>query len=162
MRNLIARTIRRRTDAGSRVNRLSGRGRPRGRSGAALVEMAIVMPILCLLTLGLMEYGWVFLKVSQINQAARQGVRTAVRPAATEADVKAAVAGMMTQAGIPATKYVLTYTNISVPIGTPITVHVSVVYDKVTLTGTGLVPLPDKIQGVGTMSKEGPAPTTGS
>ena len=40
--------------------------------------------------------------------------------------------------------------------GQPVTVHVSVNYNKITLTGTGLVPLPDKIQGVGTMSKEGP------
>ena len=133
--------------------------RDRSRRGAALVELAIVMPILCLLTLGLMEYGWVFLKVSQLNQAARHGVRTAVRPDATTDNVNAAVAAMMTQAGLKAADYTLTYTNIGVAVGQPITVHVSVNYNKITLTGTGLVPLPDKIQGVGTMSKEGP-PTT--
>jgi Flp pilus assembly protein TadG len=146
MRHLIARNLRR---TGSR----------RRRAGAALVELAIVMPILCLLTLGLMEYGWVFLKVSQLNQAARHGVRTAVRPAATTTDVQNAVGAMMTQAGIKAADYTLTYTNIAVAVGQPVTVHVSVNYNKITLTGTGLVPLPDKIQGVGTMSKEGP-PTT--
>src|SRR5205814_7116285 len=53
------------------------------RDAAALVEMAIAMPLLCMLTLGLIEYGWVFLRVSQINQAARHGVRVAVRPDAT-------------------------------------------------------------------------------
>jgi len=143
MRNLIARNIRR-----------LRRGRPR-RRGGALVELAIVMPILCLLTLGLMEYGWVFLKVSQVNQAARHGVRTAVRPGATTDDVKNAVAAMMLQAGIKASDYTLTYTNIGVAVGQPVTVHISVTYNKITLTGTGLVPLPDKIQGVGTMSKEG-------
>ena len=143
MRNLISRNIR----------------RPLGRRGGALVELAIVMPILCLLTLGLMEYGWVFLKVSQVNQAARHGVRTAVRPDATTDNVKNAVAAMMTQAGIKAADYTLTYTNITVGVGQPITVHVSVNYNKITLTGTGLVPLPDKIQGVGTMAKEGPPNT---
>jgi Flp pilus assembly protein TadG len=140
----------------------NSRRRPRHsrrRGGAALVELAIVMPILCLLTLGLMEYGWVFLKVSQVNQAARQGVRTAVRPDATTENVKAAVAAMMLQAGIKSADYTLTYTDIAVNVGQPVTVHVSVNYNKITLTGTGLVPLPDKIQGRGTMSKEGP-PTT--
>jgi Flp pilus assembly protein TadG len=123
--------------------------------------MAIVMPMLCLLTLGLMEYGWVFLKVSQVNQAARHGVRTAVRPGATTDNVKSAVAAMMLQAGIKSADYTLTYTDINVAVGQPVTVHVSVTYNKITLTGTGLVPLPDKIQGVGTMSKEGP-PNTGT
>jgi Flp pilus assembly protein TadG len=130
--------------------------RSRRRAGAALVELAIVMPILCLLTLGLMEYAWVLLKVSQVNQAARQGVRTAVRPDATTENVKAAVAAMMLQAGIKSTDYTVTYTDIGVEVGQPVTVHVSVNYNKITLTGTGLVPLPDKIQGRGTMSKEGP------
>ena len=147
-------------DMGTLTTKRNVRSRAwRGRRGAALVELAIVMPILCLLTLGLMEYGWVFLKVSQVNQAARQGVRTAVRPDATTENVKAAVAAMMLQAGIKSTDYTLTYTDIGVAVGQPVTVHVSVNYNKITLTGTGLVPLPDKIQGRGTMSKEGP-PTT--
>ena len=66
---------------------------------------------------------------------------------------------MMLQAGIKSTDYTLTYTDIGVAVGQTVTVHVSVNYNKITLTGTGLVPLPDKIQGRGTMSKEGP-PTT--
>jgi Flp pilus assembly protein TadG len=131
-------------------------GSKRPRRGAALVELAIVMPILCLLTLGLMEYGWVFMKISQINQAARHGVRIAVRPDATDADVAAAVAALMTQAGIKNSDYSLTHDPIDVAVGEPISVHISVNYDKLTLTGTGLVPLPSTIQGHGTMAKEGP------
>jgi Flp pilus assembly protein TadG len=160
MRTLKGRKIRLlRLSAANTSAKRTRRAPRRGRAGTALVELAIVMPILCLLTLGLMEYGWVFLKVSQINQAARQGVRVAVRPDATTEDVKAAVAAMMTQAGIRSTQYTLTYTNIGVAVGQPITVQVSVIYNKITLTGTGLVPLPDKIQGRGTMSKEGPSTT---
>ena len=140
----------------------------RGR-GAALVELAIVMPILCLLTLALMEYGWVFLKVSQINQAARHGVRTAVRPSATGDDVKAAVAALMTQAGIKDDDYVLTFGsngtyaengNINAAVGTPVNVHIAVNYNKLRLTGTALVPLPKKLHGHGTMAKEGPPPAS--
>jgi Flp pilus assembly protein TadG len=131
------------------------------RSGAALVEMAIVLPILCLLTLGLMEYGWIFLKVAQINQAARHGVRTAVRPDATNQNVEDAVKAMMTQAGIKQADYTLTYTDIAVAVEEPITVHINVNYAKLNLTGTSLVPLPDKVQGRAVMAKEGP-PASGT
>jgi Flp pilus assembly protein TadG len=124
-----------------------------------MVEMAIVLPVLLILTLGLIEYGWVFLKVSQINQAARHGVRTAVRPGATAAEVTAAVSSMMTSSGIKNSDYTLTYTELAVAVGQPVTVHISVNYDKLSLTGTGFIVLPDKIQGRGTMAKEGPPAT---
>jgi len=137
-------------------NMIGAQTRGARRRGAALVELAIVMPILCLLTLGLMEYGWVFMKISQINQAARHGVRIAVRPDATTENVQTAVATLMTQAGIKAADYSLTCDDIDVAVGTPISLHISVNYDKLTLTGTGLVPLPSKLQGHGTMAKEGP------
>ena len=132
------------------------RGPRQSRSGAAMVEMAIVLPLLMILTLGLIEYGWVFLRVSQINQAARHGVRTAVRPDATEANVQAAVLSMMTDFGLKDSGYTLTYTDLAVGVGQPVTVHISVDYTKLTLTGSGFVPLPDKVQGRGTMAKEGP------
>jgi Flp pilus assembly protein TadG len=141
------------------IFRNSGSTPARSKRGTALVELAIAIPVLCLLTLGLLEYGWVFLKVSQINQAARQGVRTAVRPDATEQNVIDAVQVMMTQGGIKTTDYTMTHTNIGVAVGQPITVHISVNYNKLTLTGSSMLPLPDKIQGRGTMSKEGPPPT---
>ena len=124
------------------------------RRAAAMVEMAIVLPVLLLLTLGLIEYGWVFLRVSQVNMAARHGVRTAVRPDATDVNVTAAVAVMMTDAGIKSDQYTLTHTDLNVLIGTPVTVQISVDYSKLSLTGSSLIPLPDKIQGRGTMSKE--------
>ena len=44
-------------------------------SGLATIEMAMVLPLLMLLTLGVIEYGWMFLKSQQITNAARQGAR---------------------------------------------------------------------------------------
>ena len=126
------------------------------RSGAALVELAIALPILLLLTLGLIEYGWVFLRVSQINQAARQGVRAAVRPGATEEQVTSNVSSLMNQAGLGNSGYVLTHTDIGVAVGEPVTVQVNVSYGPLSLTGTSLVPLPTQLQGRATMAKEGP------
>ena len=119
-----------------------------------MVELAIVLPVLLLLTLGLIEYGWVFLRVSQINMAARHGVRTAVRPDSTPENVTAAVKAMMNDAGIQDSQYTMTHTDLNAATGTPVTVHITVNYTELTLTGSGFVPLPDKIQGRGTMAKE--------
>ena len=126
------------------------------RSGAAMVEMALVLPVLLILMLGLIEYGWVFVKISQINLAARHGVRVAVRPYATDDDVKTAVKDMMLHhVGLAESKYTLTFTSLAVEVGQPVTVHITVNYNQLSLTGTGFLPLPDKLQGHGIMVKEG-------
>jgi len=55
------------------------RRRKEGRSrGAAAVELALVLPIMFLVTFGAIRYGWFFLKLQQITNAARCGARTAV------------------------------------------------------------------------------------
>jgi Flp pilus assembly protein TadG len=134
----------------------------RNRTGAALVELAIALPVLLILTLGLIEYGWVFYKVSQVNMAARAGVRVAVRPDATETQVRTAVNSMMSQSGIKTDAYTIAPSpmTLAVPVGTPLTVQVDVNYSKLSLTGTGFIPVPTKLQGKGTMAKEGPPPET--
>ena len=38
----------------------------------------------------------------------------------------------------------------------PVTVKVTVMYDDISLTGFGLLPLPDNIYGEASMAKEGP------
>ena len=126
--------------------------------GAAMVEMAIVLPLLLIITLGIIEYGWMFYKISQVNMAARAGVRVAVRPDATDANVAVAVAAMMKDCGMK--DYALTHSDIHVAVATPVTVSVSVDFSKLSLTGTSLIPVPSKIAGKGTMSKEGPPSTT--
>ena len=50
------------------------------RDGLAVVEMAIVLPLLILLTFGMIEYGWLFLRSQEISNAARQGARIGVWP----------------------------------------------------------------------------------
>ena len=41
--------------------------------GATLVEMAVVFPLLLMVTLGAIKYGWLFLKAQQMTNAARTG-----------------------------------------------------------------------------------------
>lgn len=51
----------------TRHRKVSGKSR-----GAALVEMAIAMLVLIPLTFGLLEFGWIMYKLSQVNLAAQR------------------------------------------------------------------------------------------
>jgi Flp pilus assembly protein TadG len=52
------------------------RGSRRGERGAAVVEFALVVPLLLLLVLGIAEFGRAYNVQSIISGAAREGVRT--------------------------------------------------------------------------------------
>ncbi|MGH9066886.1 MAG: TadE/TadG family type IV pilus assembly protein [Acidimicrobiales bacterium] len=52
--------------------------RARGQGGAALVEMAIVLPLLLMLLYGIISFGAVFLVDQTIKQAASDGARAAL------------------------------------------------------------------------------------
>ncbi len=52
-----------------------------GRRGTAAVEAALILPLLMLLLLGVIEYGWIYLKSEQIANAARHGARVGARNA---------------------------------------------------------------------------------
>lgn len=57
--------------------RAPARGR-RAEAGEALVEFALVLPILLVLTMGMMDFGRAFFVKSLLDQAAREGCRAAV------------------------------------------------------------------------------------
>src|SRR5205085_10889952 len=69
--------------------------RNRDRRGALLVEAAIVFPLLLLLTFGLLEYGWPFMKIGQLENAARQAARGGARANAKAAGGTALGTGTM-------------------------------------------------------------------
>jgi len=50
---------------------------PRKERGVALVEFAMVMPLLLLLVFGIMEVGWLFAQQVEVRNAAREGSRIA-------------------------------------------------------------------------------------
>lgn len=60
----------------------------RSERGAALVEFALVMPLLLLLVFGIMETGWLFAQQIEVRNAAREGARIAAvsAPDITEDD----------------------------------------------------------------------------
>ncbi|MDP2313337.1 MAG: TadE/TadG family type IV pilus assembly protein [Pseudomonadota bacterium] len=68
------------------------------RRGGAALEFALVLPILLVLVVGIIEYGWLFLQQSNVLSAVREGTRLGVTyatddspdpPTAAEASVQA-------------------------------------------------------------------------
>lgn len=123
-----------------------------------LIEIALVLPLLLALTLGLIEYGWLFLKDQAITNAARQGARIGVLPYSTNADALASITQLMTSAGLAGSGYTVTFTpsNVAtVPPNQTVRVEISVPYANIALINLPLVPVPTNLRAVVIMAKEG-------
>src|SRR5438046_10374485 len=73
--------------------------------GNAVLDLALVMPVLLGLTFGAMEYGYALYLKHTLQGAAREGARAAVVAGATAADVQNAGYGAMSTAGFAQAKY---------------------------------------------------------
>ncbi len=60
---------------------------PRHRQGAALVEMALVLPIFVMITLGIVEFGRAMMVSQLVTNAAREGTRLAIVDGTTNSEV---------------------------------------------------------------------------
>lgn len=127
------------------------------RRGGTLVETSIVITLLMILTLGLLEYGWLLLKSQQVTNATRQGARVGARVDAGAADIDQAIADAMSIAGLGGSGYTVVIDPAdveSLDTGTLFTVSVSVAYTEVGL-GMPLVPVPETISASVSMAREG-------
>ena len=52
----------------------------RAESGAELIEFGLTLPLMLLVVLGIIEYGFVFQQYEVVTNAAREGARIAVLP----------------------------------------------------------------------------------
>lgn len=126
-------------------------------SGTTMVEAALVFPLLLLLTLGAIEYGWLFLKAQQTTHAAREGARIAIRAGLTDPDVvNNAIDYLMTAAGISG--YTTTISELDVAAGEHVTVQITVPCGEniVLIDAPLLLPVPENLGAAVTMAKEGP------
>jgi Flp pilus assembly protein TadG len=129
------------------------------------VETAFILPLLLILVFGVLEYGWMFLKASEVATAARRGARSAIVPAVVTVDqvvdqsqspVPPAVA-VLAGAGIPIRPDTITVpTGVTPGPGGLVTVVVSVPYSDVRLFGLPFIPTPQFLRASVTMAKEGP------
>jgi Flp pilus assembly protein TadG len=67
------------------------KNKDRKRSGSAVIELAIILPVIVLITFGTLEIcDGIFLR-QKIELAANEGARVAIRKNSTKADVEAAI-----------------------------------------------------------------------
>ena len=127
--------------------------------GAAIIEMAIVLPLLLLLTMGLIEYGWMVMKQSELSDVTRYAARAAALPNATNALVLADVSTAMISDNLGGSGYTVTMdpANVAgVASGQPLKVTISVPYANIGLLNTPFIPVPTNLSASVTMAKEGP------
>lgn len=124
--------------------------------GIALAEMALILPVLVLLTFGVIEYGWMFMKAHQITSAAREGARAGARALSSNAEVTAAVTKVLSDAGIAGYTTTISPAADGVLTGERFTVTVTVPYSSVHLLGFSFIPVPTNLTSATTMAKEGP------
>jgi len=75
--------------------------RLRNERGAALLETAITVPIILLISVGIFEFGRAYQVQQVLTNAVREGTRMAVLEGVTDADVKKVVNDYMTAGKLP-------------------------------------------------------------
>ena len=70
--------------------------------GAELIETALTLPLLLLVVVGIIEFGFVFQKYEIVTNAAREGARVVVLPAFSAADAQTRVNQYLTASGLNA------------------------------------------------------------
>ncbi|HET6576664.1 MAG TPA: TadE/TadG family type IV pilus assembly protein [Fimbriiglobus sp.] len=147
------------------------RTRPR-RRGAAVVEMAVITPVLLMFIFGIIEFGR-FIMIGQMSvNATREGDRYAVQADSTPTQVKAVAKQYLAGAGVPDTaistlvleqQLAGTWVAItdddmalkSIPAGTAVRLRMQIDYDKVTWLPRGLfIAQTSKISSATVMRKE--------
>lgn len=131
------------------------RGVKRGarKRGAALVEFAVVLPLLLVLLFGIIEFGWVFMVRQTLSSAAREGCRMAVLKTATATMVQDRVREVMEPTGFAeGASWTMTASDIDDALQT---VTVSIPINDVALTGGFILHGGYDLSGTCSMRKEG-------
>jgi hypothetical protein len=76
-------------------------------SGAELIEFALVFPLLLLVVLGIIDFGFLFQRYEVVTNAAREGARVRVLPGYVDEDVVPRVTQYLTAGGLTGTPNVL-------------------------------------------------------
>ena len=138
------------------MNRIKGKKQPTHnrsrRRAAAVVEMAVVTPLLLTMIFGIIEYGWVFMVRQTMTNAAREGARTAVLQVSTDADIIARVNESMVSTGLTGYDIDITHGTLVDPVET---VTLTIPYADVSLLGGFFGPKDFDIGATASMRKEG-------
>ena len=72
--------------------------------GAALIETAVTIPIVLLISVGIFEFGRAYQTWQVLTNASREGARQAILLGKTDADVQGTVQTYMRSGGLPSTR----------------------------------------------------------
>jgi Flp pilus assembly protein TadG len=109
------------------------------RRGAAVVEFAIVAPLLFAFIFGIIEFGRMLMVQQVITSAAREGARQAILPGGTNATATARMAQLLNSAGISGYAVSTTPSDVaSADADDPVSVTVTVPYANVSWVTTWL------------------------
>ena len=128
--------------------------RRRQRRAAAVVEMALVTPVLLSMLFGIIEYGWVFTIKQTLTNAAREGCRVATLQGSTDAQINSAVTTYLGATGLKSVDYTITKHHATSSDPTE-QVSVTVPYGKVSLLGGFFGSTSWSLGSTCTMRKEG-------
>jgi Flp pilus assembly protein TadG len=106
----------------------------RRRRAAAVVEMAIVSPVLFTMLFGIIEYGWVFTIKQTLTNAAREGCRAATLEGSTDTAIRNTITDYLSATGLKSVDYSIELAHATT--ANPIEkVAITVPYEKVSLMG---------------------------
>ena len=115
-----------------RNHRSQKRQKPgRMRLGAAMVEFAVVAPLMILFTLGMLEIGRMTMVKQLLVNVSREGAREGTLPNSTNTSVKNSVDALLSQSGITGTTVSVSATSIPSSSGVYVTVSISVPSENV-------------------------------
>ncbi len=134
--------------------KLLGKSAKYVRRGTAIVETAVVAPVMILGMLGMMEVSYAFMVRQTVTLASREGARAAALPGGDMTDVNTAVDATMGAANL--TGYTTTSNVDSLgPTDVQVSVDVSIPLDRATFTGSMLGGGSFDISSQTTMRREG-------
>jgi len=131
------------------------------RRGASVLEFVLVIPILAMLSFGIVDYGYYFYVKNTVQGAAQAGARAAIPGTALQSDVTTAVSNILTAAGLQNSGYTLTTSPTDVTtasVGSTVTVTVRINWSNVGIhalsSGWGGISNSKVITGAAAMRKE--------
>ncbi len=113
--------------------RQSAPGERRDQTGAALLEFAIILPLLFILLFGVIEAGWAFSQQLEVRHGAREGARLVAVNDGTDTEVAVKVCDRMHFSGDEAATEITISTSVPTPtIGDTATVSIVAPYNGLT------------------------------
>ncbi len=134
--------------------------KPRGRletshrTGAALVEFAIVAPLMILFTMGLIDLGRMTMVKQLLVNASREGARQASLPSATAEGVQADTMQKLTNSGVTGSVSISPSSLSSASAGSTVTVTVSADANSVSWMGSSMFMFGKNLTASTTMRRE--------